>query len=137
MNYQNFSVVFGFSVWLIATLAFRFWGHLFFLIDNHILVIGFFLGIAPALFFLVKWVFNKYQLTRNEKLRSAVLMALPGMLGDVLCINFHAFVFPTLTVEQAIVLGAWVLWAYSIVLFMGFNGDSNAKMTNSTDYKNI
>ena len=119
MNYQYFSFTFGFLVWLLATLIFRIWGQVFFLIDNPFIITAFFLGTIPTLFLLVKWVYNRYQLTGEAKLHSAVLMAIPGMLGDVVCIQFHAMVFPRLSMEQVIVLGSWVLWAYVIVLIIG------------------
>lgn len=119
MNYQKFSFLFGFSVWLIATLIFRIWGDSFFNVESSFLLTGFFLGTIPILFILSMWVFNKYQLTGNKRLESATLMTIPGMLCDVACLKFHHLVFPKLTIEQSIVLGAWILWAYVIVLLIG------------------
>ena len=125
MDYRNFSLGFGFSVWLIATLIFRLWGNTFFLIELPLLLIGFFLGTVPILYLQVKWVFNRYHLIGNKRLESAILMAIPGMLCDVACIKFHDLVFPRLTMEQVIVLGAWVLWAYVIVLLIGVLSATN------------
>lgn len=119
MNYKNFSLAFGFSVWLIATLTFRFLGNSFFLIENTFLLIGFFLGTIPILYLLAKWVFDGYKLTGNKRLESTVLMTIPGMICNVVCLKFHYLVFPKLTIEQSIVLGAWILWAYVIVLLIG------------------
>lgn len=119
MNYQNFSLSFGFSVWLVATLIFRIWGNAFFIIENTFLLTGFFIGTIPILFFLMKWVFNRYELTASQRLESAVYMAIPGMICDVACLKFHHLVFPKLTIEQAIVLSAWIIWAYVIVLLIG------------------
>ena len=127
MTYRIFSLVFGFSVWLIATLIFRFWGDVFFLIENAFVLIGFFLSTIPILYLLAKWVFNRYKLTGSRRLESTVLMAIPGMICDVACLKFHYSVFPKLTLEQAIVLGAWILWAYVIVLLIGVV-TSKAKM---------
>jgi hypothetical protein len=106
-------------VWLIATLFFRIWGDSFFIVENSFLLTGFFLGTIPILFILSMWVFNKYQLIGNKRLESATLMTIPGMLCDVACLKFHHLIFPKLTIEQAIVLGAWILWAYVIVLLVG------------------
>ena len=128
MNYQNFSLLFGFSVWLLATLAFRYWGHLFFLISNYLLLLGFFVATIPVLYLLAKWVFEKYQLDGSERLQSAVLMTVPGMLCDVACLQFHELVFPQLTIEQAVSLGAWIIWAYVIVLLLGFSNRQMVKM---------
>ena len=119
MNYQRFSLVVGLVVWLIATLAVRFWGHLFFLIENNIAISILFTSTIPILYFLIQWTFNRFQLTQETQLKSAVLMALPGMLCDVFCIQFHSFVFPLLTIEQAILLGSWVIWAYFFTILIG------------------
>jgi hypothetical protein len=121
MNYQQFSMAFGFSVWLVATLVFRFFGHTFFIIENATILFTFFLGIIPVLWLLIKWVFSRYELTSDMKLKSTVLMAVPGMIADVACLKFHYIVFPTLNIEQAIVLGAWMLWAYVLVLLIGLS----------------
>lgn len=119
MNYRSFSLVFGFSVWLIATLIFRFWGNSFFIIENTFLLTSFFLGTIPILYLLTKWVFRRYKLTRYKRLESTVLIIIPGMVCDVACLKFHDLVFPKLTIEDSIVLGAWILWAYVIVMLIG------------------
>lgn len=119
MNYQVFSFGFGFSVWLIASLPFRFWGELFFRVEKGAVLLLFFLGIIPVLLLLTEWVFKRFQLTKETRLQSAVLMALPGMFCDVLCLQYHVFVFPKLSLEQTVVLGAWILWVYSLVLLLG------------------
>ena len=119
MNYQKFSLAFGFFVWLIATIVFRYYGHSFFYTENIAIMISLFVGIIPLLFLLVQWVFNKYKLVGEARLESAVLMALPGMFCDVVCLKFHAVVFPEFTIAQSIALAAWVLWAYALVIFKG------------------
>lgn len=119
MNYQYFSLIFGFSIWLVATLIFRYWGHDFFLIENNFVLASFIFGVIPFLYLLAKWVFNHYKLIGSERLRSSVLMAVPAMILDVACIKFHTIVFPGFSTEQTIVLGAWVIWVYSIVLLIG------------------
>lgn len=120
MNYQKFSLVFGFSVWLIATLIVRFWGQHLFLVENN-LAIGFlFIIVLPTLYFLVQWVFNRFQLTPDAQVKSSLLMALPGMFCDIFCIKFHTIIFPLLKIEQVILLSVWVLWAYALVLLFGF-----------------
>lgn len=121
MNYQKFSLVFGFLVWLIATVIFRYWGHAFFYVDNSLLIAALFTGTIPALYILTNWVFKRFKLVGVTKLKSVVLMAISGMFCDVFCLKFHDLVFPHFTSEQAAVLGAWVLWAYAIVLLFGFN----------------
>lgn len=120
MNYKQFSLLFGLSVWLLATLTFSFWGHTFFIIKKPLIVFSLFFGTIPILYVLQKWIFNKFNLNKNEKLKSTILMSLPGMFLDTLCINYHSFVFPSFSFEQVITLASWVLWVYAIVLTIGF-----------------
>ncbi|KXX71059.1 DUF5367 domain-containing protein [Flammeovirga sp. SJP92] len=127
MTYQKFSLLFGFSVWFMATLTFSLWGDLFFLVENALLLISFFIGTVPILFFLSQWVFKKYQLTGHQRLESTVFLAIPGMLCDVACLKFHALIFPKLTLEQSVILGAWILWAYVILLLIGVLKSRNNK----------
>lgn len=119
INYQKFSFVFGFSIWLVATLIVRYWGDTIFPIENNFLLSGLFLGAIPVLYFLVKWVYSLYKLSGDTIVKSAVLLVVSGMVCDVACIKFHSIVFPTLTLEQSVVMASWVIWVYTIVLLIG------------------
>jgi hypothetical protein len=119
LNYQQFSLCFGFLVWLLATLIVRYNGQYLFSMDNTINIILLYIGIGPLLYVLTLYVFKRFRLNDQSRLRSAVLMAIPGMLFDVLCLKFHCAVFPTLSHEQVLILGSWIIWAYLIVLFIG------------------
>jgi hypothetical protein len=68
---------------------------------------------------MMHWVFTKFALTKPEINTSTLLLTIPGMLADVLCLNFHQIVFPDLSIEQVIALGGWILWAYVWVLILG------------------
>lgn len=119
MNYKAFSLLFGFFVWLLATFAFRYAGHLFFLSHDPVIVTTFFTGVVPVLYFLIKFVFKKYQLSESDRLTSAVLLALPGMFLDVFSIMLHQWVFPSFSLIDTIFLASWLLWVYAVVLLMG------------------
>ncbi|MCU0431225.1 MAG: DUF5367 domain-containing protein [Cytophagaceae bacterium] len=120
MKYQKFSLVFGFSVWLMGTLIVRYWGDSIFQLENNLLLLSLFLGAVPVLYLLAKWVFMRYQLSGDAKLRSTALMAAPGMVCDVICINWHSVVFPALSLEQTVIMASWVIWVYTVVLLVGF-----------------
>jgi len=126
MSYKIFSFIYGASIWLVATLVFRFWGHLFFFIDQFAVLASLYLLTPVLLYASVKWVFIRFKLSIGQKLEAAVLMAIPGMFGDVVCIGLHNNVFPTLSVEQSVILASWILWAYSFVILIGFIYGSNA-----------
>ncbi|HAS41303.1 MAG TPA: hypothetical protein DCS93_12530 [Microscillaceae bacterium] len=119
MNYKKFSLLFGFSVFLMATLASSFWGHVFLQVNNAMVMISLYLAVVPVLYYLTHWVFKRFQLSTEQRMKSAVFMVVPGMLCDVLCLKYHIIFFPTLTIEQAVVLCSWVLWVYVFTLLLG------------------
>ncbi len=80
---------------------------------------GFYFGIIPLLYVLVNKFFKMYHLLKAERVRSVVLMILPGMALDTLCIKYYWIVFPTFSQEEAITLGSWVIWVNFIVLIIG------------------
>lgn len=119
MNYKGFSLLIGFTIWLLATIAFRVAGQYFFLTENPVVLTGLYLILIPLLGFVAHWVFNKYKMTRAEAIQAAVLMVLPGMIFDTFCIKFFGWVFPNLAENQGAAFGSWLMWAYAIVLIFG------------------
>ncbi len=119
MDYKKNSLTFGFLIWLLATLVFRFAENSFFLIENTIVISTLYIVTVPVLYFLVGWFFKKNQLSNSKRIRSAVLMSLPGMVLDTLAIKYYYLVFPTLSKDEAIILGSWIIWAYATVLIIG------------------
>lgn len=119
MKYQKFSLLYGFGIWLLATLVFSFAGHHFFLTENIMVMTTFYLGVIPVLYFVVRPVFRKFKLSKDEKVLSVVLMALPGIILDAICIKYHELIFPTFSIQEAISLGSWILWVYAVVLILG------------------
>ncbi len=120
MNYKIYSALTGLSVWLMATLAFRWWGPLFFLVENKLLMLSFYAFTIPLIFLICQIVFSRLSLSNCKRATSALALAIPGMLADVISISFHDLVFPGLNLAQVSNLGAWVLWAYVLVLISPF-----------------
>ncbi len=119
MSYQKFSMTLGFLIWLVATLLFRFYGADFFLTEDAMVMGTFYFGIIPLLYLLVNWMFKKYRLSKTDRIRSVVLMILPGMALDTLCIKYYWVVFPAFSQETAVTLGSWVIWVNFIILIIG------------------
>lgn len=119
MNYKIFSLIIGFTIWLIATIAFRILGHHFFLTENNWVMTLLYLALIPVLGCIAVWTFNRYDLHKQEAIQSAAIMVLPGMLFDVFCIKFFASVFPNLPEKDGATFGSWLMFAYSIVLIFG------------------
>lgn len=119
MNYKIFSLLTGFTIWLLATMAFRVAGQYFFITDNPTVLIGLYLIVIPFLGFIAYWVFNRYKLNTSEAVQSAVIMVLPGMIFDTFCIKFFTWVFPNLPETDGATFGSWLMWAYATVLVFG------------------
>ncbi len=119
MNYRIFSLIIGFAIWLLATIAFRVAGQYFFVTDNPVILTALYLAVVPFLGFVATWVFNKYKLGKLESIQSAVIMVLPGMIFDTFCIEFFAWVFPNLPETDGATFGSWLMWAYATVLVFG------------------
>jgi len=119
MNYRIFSLIIGFSIWLLATITFRVAGQYFFLTNNSLVLIGLYLAVIPFLGFVSNWVFNKYKLSKLQAIQSATIMVLPGMIFDTFCIEFFAWVFPNLPESEGATFGSWLMWAYATVLVFG------------------
>lgn len=118
-NYLLISCSVGFLVWLCATLLFRVAGQYFFLVDNVMVMLVLYLMLVPALGFIATLVFNKCRLGNPESTKAAAIMVLPGMLLDVVCIQFFEDVFPNMPAIYSKTFGAWLMFAYAIVLVFG------------------
>lgn len=119
MNYKQFSLLIGFSIWLVATIIFRLAGQYFFFIDNVIVMSILYLLTAFFLAFITILVYQKYQLSGQERIVASAYLVISGMFLDVFCIQFFAWVFPNLSIEADASFGAWLMWAYAIVLLVG------------------
>ena len=80
MNRPLFFAI-GFLLWLLATIAFRLSGHLFFL-DDPAVMVALWLITVPALFLLASGLFRWRKLRRAERFEAAVLLVISGMTLD-------------------------------------------------------
>lgn len=128
-NYLLASFIVGFLVWLSATLLFRIAGHHFFIVDNAWVMIGLYLLLIPALGVLSTSLFNKFKLSSLESVKSAAIMVLPGMLMDTFCIQFFEKVFPNMPEIYSKSFGAWLMFAYAVVLISGLLKKNTKKKT--------
>ena len=110
----------GFGVWLLATLAFRVAGHLFFLDDQIALLSLLWLLTVAALLTFVLALFRWRNLDQTARFEAAILLALPGMILDAFAVEAFVSVFPNMPDSAAGSFGAWLLAAYATVLLAAF-----------------
>ncbi len=111
-------VLIGFIVWLAATVVFRLWGAELLAPHTPLLWISF-IGVVPVIALLMKLAFALGKAAPAERPLATLLMALPGMLLDVISTSFHRLVFPEIPESEFYLFSAWLLWAYSLVLLVG------------------
>lgn len=118
-----FFVGLGFLLWLVATIFFRLLGQ--FLLDpaSPALVAATFVLTAPVIALAIYPAYAVVGVDAAERPAAAALVVLPGMLLDVLSLFFFGTSFPNLSVLSAsadALFGAWLLWAYGLILLSGF-----------------
>jgi hypothetical protein len=121
-----FHSVFGFLVWLAATLALRFYGeHVITVDDIRMSIIA--ITAAPVLWgFMVLYLGILRVLPENRAL-AAIAFCLPGMFLDAAVTSHFGLVFPNIDASLDKTFGALMLWAYAWLLFGGYSSDRRAK----------
>ncbi|MEC2075281.1 DUF5367 family protein [Metabacillus fastidiosus] len=116
---MKFFYFFGFILWLIATLIFQIAGH-YILVPNVLILMMTFLVTIPLIITVTFPLYKFKKVDNDDVMKAAVSIALPGMLLDIISfLNFGA-VFPNLPANGSIYFGAWLLFAYSLILMTGF-----------------
>jgi len=99
----------GFGVWLSGAIMFRFGGKLMFESGPLVLALSA-IGIAGSVCFLLKATMDWRKLRRQDAVTIAVIMALPGLLGDVA----YILAFPQVTGLNPLTAGP-----YSALIIFG------------------
>ena len=115
MNRLYFVAV-GFGVWLLATLAVRAAGQVFFLHENLLVLAALWLLGSLSMIGLALLLFARSGLQPSQRYEAAVLLVLPGMALDALAVQFFAGFFPNMSEAAAGSFGAWLLLCYASVL---------------------
>lgn len=110
----------GIAVWLLATVAFRSAGHLFFRPDEPPLLALLWLATAVAMVLIARFLFDWRKLARAQRFEAAALLVFPGMALDVIATQAFVSFFPNMPAAAAGSFGAWLLLAYSSVILAAF-----------------
>ena len=108
----------SFILWLAATLAFRFYGQVFFYPDEQLqlmLLIGAPIAMALITFVLLRILGE----ARGDEAEAAIALAFPGMALDVYVVANFASVFPNLDQSLSEAFAALLLASYGAVIFTG------------------
>ncbi|WP_257350759.1 DUF5367 domain-containing protein [Pseudalkalibacillus decolorationis] len=125
-----FFLLWGFLIWLGASAIFRFAGHFFFLPENQLMMLASYILVIPLILVLTLPIYRYKRIEGHERLKVAVLIALPGMLIDAIVLIYFLDLFVNLDPETDRYFGSWLLWTYSLIIFTGLFQERNT-------YKNI
>ncbi|MEH7437313.1 DUF5367 domain-containing protein [Neobacillus drentensis] len=113
------SLLWGILLWLGATIIFRIGGQLFLIPGNHLLIILTFI-LAVPLIAGTTFPYYRWFAPATNRVLTAVLIALPGMMFDIFSVLYFEKLFPNLDPSAESLFSAWLLWAYSLILLSGF-----------------
>jgi hypothetical protein len=102
--------LYGFGIWLSATLALRVAGHYLLRPGDRLGTLILFAVSFPATAWIVRGMCRCIRLRREEWPAGAVSLLLPTLLFDPFSSAFFPVVFPNMAPEVAGVFGGWMLW---------------------------
>lgn len=108
----------GFLLWLLATIVMRVVGHHVLDHEQPIITTLLFLATIPLIAVATVPVYDWRRINLQDRPTAAILMALPGLLIDVPVLLLFSTIYPNL-VDAGVLFGAWLLWAYGLVLISG------------------
>lgn len=114
------SLAYGFGLWLAATVVFRLFGGFVLVPGDGVRLVVLFVATVPGVAALMYVLYARKGLDGRKRAMAAVCVVLPGMLLDVFALAFFRAVYPNLEFAAAPVFGAFLLWAYALVLLTGF-----------------
>jgi hypothetical protein len=115
----------GLLLWLVATVIFRLAGQWFLVPDNALVLGAAYYGAVPLIALVTLPLYRLFRLDADTRVRAAVLIALPGMLLDMVTTLVFDRVFPNLEAEAVGPFSSWLFWAYGLILASGFVGSRN------------
>ncbi|TDQ36987.1 DUF5367 domain-containing protein [Aureibacillus halotolerans] len=115
-----FFLLYGFLVWLGASVIFRLAGQFFFVPGQPILLIWASVLVIPLVAVLTLPLYHKKKLNSEAQLKAAICIALPGMVLDTVVLLSFDSIFVNLDQQMDGTFGSWLLFAYSLVLVSGF-----------------
>jgi hypothetical protein len=115
----------GFVAWAVATLAFRLGGQYLLNPATEFVLLGVFVAVVPLMMVLMYALYWWQAVQGPNRRTAAILVALPGMLLDVVSTAFFETIFPNMDPAAAKYFGALLLLAYAVVLLTGFIPQNN------------
>lgn len=107
-------------LWLAATVLFRLTGQWFLVPDDTARMGAAYYSAIPLIAAVTLPLYHVRGLGADHRLRAAVLIALPGIMLDMVTTLVFERVFPNLAPEADGPFASWLFWAYGLILLSGF-----------------
>lgn len=107
-------LLWGFAIWLLATLALRGAGQWLFGGMGAMALL--FVVSVPAMIWLPRWLLVRVGLPAESAASAVIALVIPGMLLDTLSTLAFPWVFPNVPQERAAAFAAWILFCNAIAL---------------------
>ena len=118
--HHSYYLLWGFLIWLLATLAVRVAGQFLLQPDSVFMMSLLYLATIPVIAAVTYPVYRWQNLNSDRRKEAAMLFVLPGILLDAFVVLGFARAFPNVTGQADGLFGAWLLWAYGLALLTGF-----------------
>lgn len=115
----RFFFAWGFLIWLAATVVFRLFGQFVLVPGDELRLAVVYLLTVPGIAAFMHLLYASKGLDGRDCLLAAACAVLPGMLLDVLAFAFFGVFYPNMQLAAAPYFGAFLLWAYVLVLLTG------------------
>src|SRR5579862_2797620 len=103
-------MVFGFVIWLLASIVLRFVGQYVFHPDSPMAIALLLLASFPLMAIVTRRICADARVPREQWPTAAISFILPSLLLDTFSTTFFATVYPNITPAAAGLFGGWILW---------------------------
>ncbi len=119
-------ILLGFMIWLLASVALRFWGQHLFNPGSIFSIGGLLASSALLMVWLPRWLFRRQAIPPGARALAAIALVAPGMLLDTFSAIWFPVVFPNIRPDAGALFGGWLLLCNVMVLISAAFSDSAA-----------
>ncbi|NKI20998.1 DUF5367 domain-containing protein [Paenibacillus dendritiformis] len=115
-------IIWGCLVWIGATVSFRWFGGWLIQPANPGWMILFYLLTIPIVAAITLPLYRGKRAAGLNLPAAAAAIAVPGMLLDIISLNWYSSLFPSMPAASVPAFAAWLMWAYGLILLSGWAG---------------
>ena len=118
--------IFGFVIWLVATIALRIAGQWVLRPDRPLSIIALLTISGLLLFRLTRLLFSRFSIPQEQRALGGIALVAPGMFLDAISAISFSTVFPNIRPDAAGLFGGWLLFCNVAALVSAATADRNS-----------